>query len=440
MNINRRFFNKILLSSSALSLIPHNGFSDDYYGPVIWTGSSFLLPYNQIQELMPITKKASELPSDISKADYLNSYLNKTLQDNPLTKVNLISAQGSTNAELALTYSFSAEFDFGTFENLENKSTAYLMYSFGHSLLYNPKTNAIISSVPVRAIATYDVSFEEESSINKADNSDKKRDMKVELMKRTFYNPKNPEDSLTDQFRLMLGKQSFTKKAWLGFRPRVIEVVLPENSDDLFPIKFGLKKEQFIEFVGQASTFAFSYKLGSPILPYMRNKALSAVLSKYSDATKLYYNLTLPLPRPEIEIVIYHDGWTLEEKPLAENAKNALEINLFMGIQIRISKRNKGIIYDQYFACQKKYLETTNGYIRSDKATVCELTEAVLERAFQSIEDKNYRKELINNVSVKSYNSSTVFQLQTDNIDQTNKESNDVLFLLPKVKRTSFKK
>ena len=38
------------------------------------------------------------------------------------------------------------------------------MYSFGQSILYNPKSRIIISSVPVRAISTYLISFGEQKN------------------------------------------------------------------------------------------------------------------------------------------------------------------------------------------------------------------------------------------------------------------------------------
>ena len=54
-----------------------------------------------------------------------------------MSDINLKIEGFAENAKLALTYGFSAEFDFGTFIDDEENKTAYLMYSFGHSLLYN---------------------------------------------------------------------------------------------------------------------------------------------------------------------------------------------------------------------------------------------------------------------------------------------------------------
>ena len=60
MKIHRRFFNSLLASSSLAFMLPTNSIADNYTGPVNWAGVSFLLPFNQIETLMPITKTASE--------------------------------------------------------------------------------------------------------------------------------------------------------------------------------------------------------------------------------------------------------------------------------------------------------------------------------------------------------------------------------------------
>ena len=145
MKIHRRFFNSLLASSSLAFILPTNSIADNYTGPVNWAGVSFLLPFNQIETLMPITKTASEENSDIDNASYFNSYLNKSFREKPMSDINLKIEGFAENAKLALTYGFSAEFDFGTFIDDEVNKTAYLMYSFGHSLLYNVYDRVIVS-------------------------------------------------------------------------------------------------------------------------------------------------------------------------------------------------------------------------------------------------------------------------------------------------------
>ena len=203
MKIKRRQFNELLAGTSLISMFPFNSFADNYTGPVNWAGTSFLVPFNEIKTLMPITKSASEISSDTDNASFFNSSLNKYLKEKPLTGINLKLKGFAENAKLALTYGFAAEFDFGEFKDTELQKTAYLTYSFGQCLLYDVYARIIVSSVPVRAISTHLISYEEEKKYS---------NIKAELMKRAFYNKTTPEETMVDQFRLMVQKQSFKKK------------------------------------------------------------------------------------------------------------------------------------------------------------------------------------------------------------------------------------
>ena len=324
-----------------------------------------------------------------------------------------------------MTYGFSAEFDFGEFKDNEVNKTAYLMYSFGQSLLYNVYDRVIISSVPIRAISTNLILFEEEK---------KYPNIKAELMKRAFYNSLNPETTMLEQFRIMVKKQSFKKKEWEGKKPRVVKVSLPDNSENLFTT-FGLTKDQFLEFTGQSSTFAFGYKLESPILPFMMNSSLtSTTISRFDFATKLYNKIDVKLPKPDFEIKIYHQGWEFAEESYQENAKSLLKVSLGMAIEVEIFDTfNEKIIYNQYFFAEKTYIENKNKVMRSDAANVCELTEAILERAFLSIKDTNYRNKIIRGDTVQSKYTSAIFQLDTDKPKEVKKQSERVLKELPQV-------
>jgi hypothetical protein len=71
--------------------------------------------------------------------------------------------------------------------------------------------------------------------------------------------------------------------------------------------------------------------------------------------------------------------------------------------------------------------------MRSDAANVCELTEAILERAFLSIKDKNYRNKFISGDSVQSQYTSAFFQLDTDKPEEVRQQSELVLKALPQV-------
>ena len=425
MKIKRREFNNILAGTAISALIPHNSYGDNYRGPVNWAGISFLLPNFEIENLMPITKIASEYKSDLDNASFFNSYLNKSLKEDPISDINLKLEGFAENAKLALTYGFSAEFDFGEFKDNEVNKTAYLMYSFGQSLLYNVYDRVIISSVPIRAISTNLISYDEEKKFT---------NMKAELMKRAFYNSLKPQTTMLEQFRIMVGKQSFKKKEWTGKKPRVVIVNLPEDSDNLF-VNFGLTQKQFLNFLGQSATFAFGYKLESPILPFMMNAALTkTTISRFDFATKLYNKIDVKLPQADFEIKVFHQGWEFVEESYQKNAKSLLKISLGMAIEIEIFDTfNEKTIYSQFFFAEKTYIENSNKVMRSDASNVCELTEAILERAFLSIKDKNYRNKIIQGDNMESQFTSAIFQLDTDKPEEVEKQSAAVLKELPQV-------
>ena len=97
-----------------------------------------------------------------------------------------------------------------------------------------------------------------------------------------------------------------------------------------------------------------------------------------------------------------------------------------MAIEIEIFDTfNNKVIYNQYFFAEKRDIENKNKVMRSDVANVCELTEAILERAFLSIKDKNYRNKLIQGDNLVFKRSSTTFQLDTDKPEEVEKQSDD---------------
>ena len=89
MKIKRRNFNKLLTSTILASSFSFRSFAENYSGPVNWAGVSFLLPFNEIEKLMPVTKVASEFKSDVDNASYFNSYLNKSLREKPIKNIDL---------------------------------------------------------------------------------------------------------------------------------------------------------------------------------------------------------------------------------------------------------------------------------------------------------------------------------------------------------------
>ena len=76
MNMNRRKFNNLILSTSALTLIPKYISAAPYNRPINWAGTSFLVPSSRIGVVMPIIKKAFEVPSEIMQgATFFNASL-----------------------------------------------------------------------------------------------------------------------------------------------------------------------------------------------------------------------------------------------------------------------------------------------------------------------------------------------------------------------------
>ena len=105
-----------------------------------------------------------------------------------------------------------------------------------------------------------------------------------------------------------------------------------------------------------------------------------------------------------------------------------------MALEIKIYDTfEKKIIYNQYFFGETKYEENKNSLMRSNASKVCELTEGILERAFLSIKDKNYRKKIIEGDAFGSRLNSSFVQIDTDKPEEVRKQSELVLQKLPQV-------
>tara|TARA_B110000503_G_scaffold121180_1_gene184532 strand:+ start:322 stop:1620 length:1299 start_codon:yes stop_codon:yes gene_type:complete len=385
--MNRRNFIEMLLSSTALSLTPYNVFPKPYTGNINWAGISFLIATgdgnSNIESQMPILKAASEIQSENGIATFFNDVLTKSLEKKPKI-IEFLNLKGQAKkARLALTFGFSAEFDFGRFEDLEENGYNYLMRFFGHCILYNPLNRIVVSSVPVRAII---------GNLIKKDEADKNPNMKIQLMKRAFYNATKPETTILHQFRIMLSKLSLANE-WRGAVPRVTLVKMLDKKNILFNKEFALKKEQFVEFVGQATTAAYVYKFNKPITPYSQSQATGdATLRVFDHQSRLYKKIDLKFPDPEIEIKITHKGWQFKEKLLQDPN---LQVDLYVGIKIEMIDKFTGVNYTQHFLGHKRYIQIKDKGMRSDASEVCQMTEGLLERAFFSIIDEEYRKKMI---------------------------------------------
>ena len=418
----RRDFIKSLIYAGSCIFLPKTVLGNNYKGVINWVGSSFLVQANKIEKDFPITKLAAEVMTTENNSTFLNRNLINKLKSEPLEGVNLKLEGYADNAEMALTFGFAAEFDFGSFVDNEAKKTAYLMYSFGQSILYNPKSRIIISSVPVRAISTYLISFGEQKKFN---------NIKSELMRRSFYNSKTPDATIVNQFRKMIGNQSFVSKNWDGRKPKITNVKVPDE-ENLY-LNFGLTKGKFEEFIGQSASFAFGYKLNSPIIPFFKTKGLGVTtIMRFNEASKLYQKIAAKLPEPDLKIDVIHQGWEFVEEPLQENVKNVLNVQLGMGIQIKVFDTfEEKEIYNQYFFASKQYIENKDNTMRSDAASVCELTEALLERIFMSIANRNYRQKMLSGDQIESELYSAFFQIDNKNTDEVNKQSDELLKAIP---------
>ncbi len=255
--------------------------------------------------------------------------------------------------------------------------------------------------------------------------------MKAEILKRFFYNSKTPKRTLLEQFRKMIKKQSFAKKEWEGKKFRV-QVSFEGENDNVFN-NFGMTKINFLNFIGQSASFAFSYKLESPILPFMMNAALTnTTISRFDFATKLYNKIDVELPQADFDVKIFHHGWEFAEEDTDQ--KNIKDVILGMGVEIEIYDTfEEKVIYNQYYFAEQRYRENNNNIQRSDAAEVCTLTEALLERAFMSIKNKSYRNKIIKGDEVISPQRKNIFQIDTEKPKEVDKQSDNVLKQLPKV-------
>ena len=424
--ITRRNFNKLSLGSFGLIFCSNILYAQNYSGPINWVGGSFLTNASDVEKDFPITKPASEILVNENNSTFLNTHLINKLKSDPISNIDLNLGGYAEGAELALTFGFSAEFDFGTFDDETDNTSIYLIYSFGQSLLYNPKSRIIVSSVPVRHIAPHVVKKDEIKNF---------KNIKVELMKRAFHNDENPKQTYIQQFRNMLDKQSFQKKEWAGRKPKITDVIIP-NKSDLFN-NFGLSKEKFREFVGQSSTFAFGYKLNRPIIPFMKTKGLGVTtIMRFNSSTKLYQKVATKLPKPDLDIQIFHRGWRFKEEPYIKGNDDIIKVKMGMGLRVKvIDLFEEETIYDLSFIATKSFLENSDRVMRSDASTVCEMTEALLERIFQSVGDKSYRSLLKKGEKIisEAHKYSATFKVTKKSSEVMFNQSDKLLSSLPPV-------
>ena len=131
--ITRRNFNKLSLGSFGLIFCSNVLYAQNYSGPINWVGGSFLTSASDIEKDFPITKPASEILVNENNSTFLNKYLINKLKSDPISNIDLNLGGYAEGAELALTFGFSAEFDFGKFDDETDNTSIYLkMLNYFH--------------------------------------------------------------------------------------------------------------------------------------------------------------------------------------------------------------------------------------------------------------------------------------------------------------------
>ena len=116
------------------------------------------------------------------------------------------------------------------------------------------------------------------------------------------------------------------------------------------------------------------------------------------------------------------------------------QVTLIIGFKIQIIDEFAELINDrayvQHFSARKVYMENKDGTMRSDASEVAELSEGLLERAFKSIADRQYRKRIMKGDIVKiGPGVSARFKQYTkksdpDYIKKAHQQSDDVVSVL----------
>ena len=129
-----------------------------------------------------------------------------------------------------------------------------------------------------------------------------------------------------------------------------------------------------------------------PIIPYSVTESAAATISVFNDTEKMFQEVETALPNTEISIRLHHKGWMFKEKPLTPPMQ---QVTLFIGLKIEIF--DVGFdqkLFSQTFTARNRGVEDMEGTTRSDAGAVCTLTEGLIERAFKSIVDDQYRKKM----------------------------------------------
>ncbi len=426
MFINRRKFNKFVISSSFLSLLPKKILAASYSGPINWAATSFLVANNKIKIVMPIIKGAFDIRG--KKMTFFNQELYRSLQENPIIE-NLSLTGYEDDAKLALTLSFAAEFDFGGFDDEEKGAHFYIMRTFAYSILYNPIDRIIVATVPIRL-----------KMLGRINKIDMIAGWKSEVLKEAFYNNKTPKKTMLEQFRIMTSKMSLSNK-WEGTAARVTSVTISDKYKKSFDAlqnkeRSKIKYDDFINFLGLSSTTSFAYNLNLPIIPFSATQSEGAVMTVFDDTDEI--EIEAPFPPTEFAIKVQLKGWKFKEKILTHPM---VQITLLIVVKLEIEDLGyKKKLYSQQFSARRRFVKNVSGRLRSDVSEISILYEKLMDQAYKSIVDEDHRKKMatgiiipINKFIFEKYNLN-IRKKDPNYFKNTNEESKNALNALISIK------
>ena len=98
-------------------------------------------------------------------------------------------------------------------------------------------------------------------------------------------------------------------------------------------------------------------------------------------------------------------------------------------------RKHRVFFFNLSFIATKSFLENSDRVMRSDASTVCEMTEALLERIFQSVGDKSYRSLLKKGEKIisEAHKYSATFKVTKKSSEVMFNQSDKLLSSLPPV-------
>jgi hypothetical protein len=197
----------------------------------------------------------------------------------------------------------------------------------------------------------------------------------------------------------------------------------------------GMDLLPYYDDIGFVATCAFSEKLLSPVIPYEKTRALTTDLigemKIIATDGEGALNTSLPLPEPEIAIIVFHDGWDFKEKSLSDQR---IQVTLATSFTISFKDQQSGtLLYEQGFFGQQDFVEIDSiGYKISRSARIYRMHEALLDRALLSIADSATRGALFDGISVENESEHTFLQAVEEDWDRFTAHNETIYSLLPR--------